>query len=91
MTLERRTSMEDTSGWHDGVRLRFTDTAKAVADRNRLGRTLGMPSLPGNALCGDHVVVVHEGETLRFSVMRRAWVATGDRWVLEITLDHPAR
>ncbi|MEQ8941202.1 hypothetical protein [Roseitalea porphyridii] len=50
-----------------------------------------MPPLPGNALCGDHVVVAHEGETLRFSVMRRAWVATGDRWVLEITLDHPAR
>ncbi|WP_158629378.1 hypothetical protein [Roseitalea porphyridii] len=50
-----------------------------------------MPPLPGNALCGDHVVVAHEGETLRFSVMRRAWVATPGGWVLEITLDHPAR
>jgi len=73
------------------ARIRLGHGAQRRANATDLAATLGDRRLPGNTQVGDLVVLDAAGGREHFAVLRRTWVQEANGFVLEITLDWPAR
>lgn len=69
----------------------LTASAERYAGKEGIGARLTALPLDPAIQVGDMVSIETNGRRHDFSVLRRRWVAEGERVTLEVALDHPAR